>query len=321
MATNTDKRRPLSEETKAKIGAANRGQKRSPEQRAAMRVSHAQAGNRPETVERHREARRLWWASLTDEKRASLSEARSRGQKARWARMRPEERAAKIVAFTAAGAKATKELWAKLSQEERLAKLADAHRGAKSYQITDEQRAQISRAHKGKAVSVETRKKLSAAHSGTIRSESARAALRAGWSRLGSDGRKLRSRPGLDALKRQWASLGPEERALRTEPGRRAAQLSNPSSLEVTVARLLDALQIEYTAQYPIGKFIVDFYIPSRQIVLECDGEYWHSLPSAIEKDRRRDAWMIRNGYTVCRLPEREIASGECIVSLRRLVS
>lgn len=80
-----------------------------------------------------------------------------------------------------------------------------------------------------------------------------------------------------------------------------------PSSLEHMVAAVLDALEIAYIPQAPLGWYHVDFLIPEKSLIIECDGEYWHSQAKQIEADQRRDAWLTRHGYIVVRLPESDI--------------
>jgi len=68
----------------------------------------------------------------------------------------------------------------------------------------------------------------------------------------------------------------------------------------------------KYKKQYRIGRYVVDFYIPKLNLVLECYGDYWHG-----KKKENKDSWFavikrkrdkgrvqyIRNkGYTVLRL-------------------
>ena len=55
-----------------------------------------------------------------------------------------------------------------------------------------------------------------------------------------------------------------------------------------------------------IGRFIADFYAPSRRLVIEVDGAY-HAERARI--DARRDAAFERAGYRVVRLEASFIAS------------
>lgn len=54
------------------------------------------------------------------------------------------------------------------------------------------------------------------------------------------------------------------------------------SILERTVQTLLDTLGVPYIRHYIVGYFEFDLFIPSHNILIECNGEYWHSL----RKDR-----------------------------------
>lgn len=64
---------------------------------------------------------------------------------------------------------------------------------------------------------------------------------------------------------------------------------------------------INFVEQASIGPWSIDFLIPDHQIVVEADGEFWHSRPKTIMKDRRKDAWLERNGYKVFHFEGNEI--------------
>ena len=51
----------------------------------------------------------------------------------------------------------------------------------------------------------------------------------------------------------------------------------------------------------------MDFLIPNKNLVIECDGDYWHNRLCVQEKDKIRDNTLTQNGYTVIRLWEHEI--------------
>jgi very-short-patch-repair endonuclease/endogenous inhibitor of DNA gyrase (YacG/DUF329 family) len=89
-----------------------------------------------------------------------------------------------------------------------------------------------------------------------------------------------------------------------------------PTSIEVAVKRVLIELDILFVEQKQIGHWLADFYLPEYNLVLECDGDYWHSLPKQIEKDARRDKWMKSKGYSILRLPENKIKANalQCVV-------
>ena len=67
------------------------------------------------------------------------------------------------------------------------------------------------------------------------------------------------------------------------------------SSLPVTVCR-----------QKVIGKYIVDFLIPSAMLVIEVDGAQ-HYSEKGLENDRQRDAFLRSEGYNVLRYSNSDI--------------
>jgi very-short-patch-repair endonuclease len=82
---------------------------------------------------------------------------------------------------------------------------------------------------------------------------------------------------------------------------------------------LLDALGANYLPQHLIaGKFCVDAFIPSRGVVVQFDGDYWHGNPARfptldarqqrrVRLDRSQDAYMAKCGYHVVRLWESDL--------------
>jgi very-short-patch-repair endonuclease len=61
----------------------------------------------------------------------------------------------------------------------------------------------------------------------------------------------------------------------------------------------------ERQRRFKIG--FVDFFVPDRNLVIEVDGDYWHSFPEQIAKDQRRDAYLTKIGLRVVRVRERDI--------------
>jgi very-short-patch-repair endonuclease len=97
---------------------------------------------------------------------------------------------------------------------------------------------------------------------------------------------------------------------------------STPTRIEIATYEALDALRIEYKPQEPIGRFVVDAYIPSMNMIVECQGDYWHCNPEkypdgptnstqrgGIERDKRRFDYFKRKGFRVVELWESDIKS------------
>ena len=56
----------------------------------------------------------------------------------------------------------------------------------------------------------------------------------------------------------------------------------------------------KFKRQVPIGPYIVDFYVDALKAVVELDGDQ-HGRGGHPAKDRERDHWLHKNGYTVFR--------------------
>lgn len=141
---------------------------------------------------------------------------------------------------------------------------------------------------RGKTVSEETKKKIAAKVTGRKRPLSERKRIS-------------------ETLKKRLAELTYEERLERTRPALESLRNLSTSTLESIVQFVLDELSVSYVAQKQLGPFVVDFYFPQWKLVLEVDGDYWHSLPEQQERDRRKDQWLQKNGYRIIRLTESEI--------------
>jgi len=63
---------------------------------------------------------------------------------------------------------------------------------------------------------------------------------------------------------------------------------------------------MKFRRQHPIGQYIADFVCLERKVIIELDGGQ-HALPDEILKDRQRDAWLEKEGYTVLRFWDNEV--------------
>jgi very-short-patch-repair endonuclease len=171
---------------------------------------------------------------------------------------------------------------------------------------TPETKAKISAANLGRRHGPEARANMGAARKGKPRSPETRARISAA---------NAGQRPSPEHLakfliaSRMWKQKN-KDNPKRLEQLRNmaaACRLAKPSSIERIIRSLLERLEIIYLPEHRIGPYIVDIFIPDKRLVVECDGEYWHSMPGAKERDAKRDSYMVSRGFTVLRLPEKEI--------------
>lgn len=87
---------------------------------------------------------------------------------------------------------------------------------------------------------------------------------------------------------------------------------------ERAVAAMLDSIGVAYETQRGIGgRYVVDFFVPSLNLVIEADGDYWHAHPAKyspdslneaqqkkVRRDRKLEALLIRRGWPIVRFWE-----------------
>ncbi len=192
-------------------------------------------------------------------------------------------------------------------------KMSEALKGIKRHPHTEEARKKMSEAAKKRLENPEERRRLSDAAKknpprywlGKLRSEESKRKISEG--NKGKTRSEEARRKISIASKNYWEKFSLEERREKTKKAVLASQETNPSSLELTIQKLLKSLKIEFEPQKSIGPYVVDIYIPSKNLILECDGNYWHHLPGRENHDRKRDIWFRKKGYSILRLWESEI--------------
>lgn len=97
-------------------------------------------------------------------------------------------------------------------------------------------------------------------------------------------------------------------------------QTKKPTKIENKVNEFLKSLNIKFEKNYPLNGFYVDFYIFDKNLVIECDGDYWHANPmffnndyltlpqiKTIDRDKRKNEMLIINNINYIRFWEYEI--------------
>lgn len=99
----------------------------------------------------------------------------------------------------------------------------------------------------------------------------------------------------------------------------RLASLDRPTLIEKILYLELQKRDISFEPQYIIGRYRVDAAILEPKIIIEVDGDYWHSLPMAKENDAIRDKELREQGWLVFRFSEDLVKTdiGICLDQLR----
>lgn len=93
------------------------------------------------------------------------------------------------------------------------------------------------------------------------------------------------------------------------------------SEFENEVFDYLDRLGIRSERNYKAGKWTFDGRLRGTHIIVEADGDYWHSSSKVIERDARKNKWCLENGFELIRVRYsdfRKDAWGACLVIVDR---
>lgn len=86
-------------------------------------------------------------------------------------------------------------------------------------------------------------------------------------------------------------------------------KFNGETSIENLMRQALETAGISFKQEVKVGIYHLDFLLPSIKVVIECDGDYWHSIPGAKRRDRRKDKLLTSKGYQIYRFSESEIKS------------
>jgi DNA mismatch endonuclease (patch repair protein) len=179
--------------------------------------------------------------------------------------------------------------------------------------LSNEAKNKISKKHKGILFSEEHKEKLSKAHKGK----------KGYW-----EGKENKWGHHTKATKEmiRKANLGrhPSDGTRKKMRERRATQIFplKDTTIEVKIQNFLKFFHVEFLTHYYISEithaYQVDILIPSKKIIIEADGCYWHGCPicnknlnewqiKQAEKDEIRTKELQEKGYNVIRLKEHDI--------------
>lgn len=101
------------------------------------------------------------------------------------------------------------------------------------------------------------------------------------------------------------------------------------TKIEKMISNEMKKRGIVFIPQYAIdGKFVCDFFIPKYNLVIECDGDYWHANPliynsnkldtrqiNKVRRDKWKDKYLREKGFIIMRFFETDInkSVSDCI--------
>lgn len=115
--------------------------------------------------------------------------------------------------------------------------------------------------------------------------------------------REIQFDKAVEEIRSQVSNFGEYERAIEIARTRNERYASIP---EAMVAIELIRLKYAITPQQPIGKYRVDFAIPKRKLIIEVDGNAFHSYEKDMEREGRIQL-MVGLDWKIVRVPSEYI--------------
>jgi very-short-patch-repair endonuclease len=296
--------RKVSEETKQKISLANKGKIHSAESIRRQSESLKKTQASPEARKRLSEAQKKVW--LNPEYRKKASETK------------------RLIFIGAGNPFYNKKHTAESREKNRLSHLG--------HRPSAETLKKLSLAQKGHSTSAETRRKIGESHKGMKHTaESLKKmseAQKKTWSNLelrkrlseGHKGKHYSPRTEFVKGKPLSAETRGKIKAIWNTPKyqqiaieRRSKQIfpMRDSTPEVKIQNFLRQLNLDFVAHKYMREikhsYQCDILIPSFDLVIEVDGNYWHKYPYGTELDHIRTKELQEKGFKVLRLWESEI--------------
>jgi very-short-patch-repair endonuclease len=102
-----------------------------------------------------------------------------------------------------------------------------------------------------------------------------------------------------------------------------SANCKSPTKPEVIVQDAFMKLKLDFKSQYRIGKYPCDFVLPKHHIVIEVDGDYWHSTNKRKKLDQTKDKTLQSEGWRIIRLKESDIYHNlpKCLIRVAKYIS
>lgn len=100
-----------------------------------------------------------------------------------------------------------------------------------------------------------------------------------------------------------------DEKSKNMQRGLREGQKKKmDTTIEIKIRNQLSEAKIKYLHPFDLkNKFLCDFFLPDFNLIIECDGDYWHSLEKVKEKDIRENRLAKEENYDMLRIPEHTI--------------
>jgi very-short-patch-repair endonuclease len=78
------------------------------------------------------------------------------------------------------------------------------------------------------------------------------------------------------------------------------------TAIEVMAEEGLQSLGLPYLFEHKVGRYLIDFALPTLSVGLECDG-WHHRIAKVAARDEKRDAELLKRGWRVVRVQAEDL--------------
>lgn len=98
--------------------------------------------------------------------------------------------------------------------------------------------------------------------------------------------------------------------------------IHRPTTPEVIVSKALTELGFQFETEYRIGKYSCDFALLLPKLVIEVDGDYWHSSTRVKNRDKVKDIFLSSQGWVVLRFKEKDVHQNltKCLMRINKYI-
>lgn len=80
------------------------------------------------------------------------------------------------------------------------------------------------------------------------------------------------------------------------------------NKLELKGRDILNEIGVKFEEQVLMfDKFLVDVLVPEKKLIIQWDGEYWHTKPKRALLDKSQDKYLEKCGYSILRITDNQI--------------
>jgi len=200
--------------------------------------------------------------------------------------------------------------WIKGKTKENNDKVKQYSEKLKGRKFSKEHRGKISNSCKGRKISKDIKKKISNSLKGRKKSKEWRGKIRKSLKIAYKNPELIKKMRKLNLGKKN-PMFGRKQTEKFMDMRKKLIIPKKDTTIEVKIQNFLKELGYDFfTHQYMKEiehGYQCDILIPALNLVIECDGDYWHKYPIGNDLDHVRTKELIEKGFKVLRLWEREI--------------